>query len=141
MTLRDVVIAMEAAALAQPSVQMVVPNDIFALNTAKDARYGVFGWTQGEHRADVPGGLMRYAFTLFYVDRLMDGQYNRLEIQSTGVQTLANILRALDAQDIPTEGEATFQSFNQRFVDECAGVFCRVTFLVAADTTCVQEYE
>ena len=140
MTLRDVINAMETAALSQPSVSMVVPNDVYALNNVKDAKYAAFAWTQGQHRADVAAGVMKYVFTIFYIDRLMDGEGNRLEIHSAGVQTLTNILRSLDAQDIALEGEATFQTFDIRFTDACAGVFASVTLDVLADTTCENIY-
>lgn len=140
MTLRDVINIIETVALAQPSVNMVVPNDIYELNTIKDAKYGVFAWTQGQHRADIAAGVMKYVFTFFYVDRLVDGEGNRLEIHSAGVQTLTNILRVLDAQDIALEDEATFTTFDQRFTDECAGVFCSVTLDVLADTLCETDY-
>ena len=140
MTLRDVVNILEAAALREPAVRTVVPNDVFALNTMQDARYGVFAWTQGQHRLDIAEGMQRFAFVLFYVDRLTDDAANRLMVQSTGVQVLGNILRAADAEGVEVEGEVAFTTFNQRFIDDCAGVYASVTLLVPADTNCKIEY-
>ena len=140
MTLRDVVNVLEAVALREPAVRTVVPNDVFALNTMQDARYGVFAWTQGQHRVDIRNGLQRFALTLFYVDRLTDDGANRLMIQSAGVQVLENILRAADASGVETDGEVAFTTFNQRFLDDCAGVYASVTLLVPADTTCEIDY-
>lgn len=140
MTLRDVVIAMEAAADAQPSVNLIVPNDVRTLNTIKDARYGVFAWTQANHRADIENGVFSFAFNLFYIDRLADGEGNRLMVQSEGVQTISNILRQMEEDGIPVAGEVTFTPFDYRFTDACTGVYASVTFEVEMETICVNEY-
>ena len=54
---------------------------------------------------------------------------NQIEVQSTGVQVLDNIIRILQDEGIMAT-PYSFQPFNQRFNDECAGVFCNVTFEV-----------
>ena len=141
MTLRDVTILMNETGAAQPAVRTVVPLDIFRLNTMPDVLYGVFAWTQGQHRLDIAAGLARFAFTLFYVDRVDEARDNEIIAQSAGVSTLANIIRVLDASGVEIEGEAVFQPFTQRFSDDCAGVFTNVTFLVPLDTTCAEDYE
>ena len=139
MTLQEVIRAIETAARLQPSVAMVVPNDIFRLNTLANARYGVFAWTQGRHRVTYTEDWRRYSFTLFYVDRLRNDKANEIEAQSVGMETLTNILRTLDGWGISPE-TYEFQTFNQRFSDECAGVFCSVIFLVSEDAACPEEY-
>lgn len=141
MTLRDVILAMERLAASSPAVNTVVGNDVFEINALPSVKYGVFAWTQGEHLADVSAGLIRYSFTLFYVDLLQNDGANRLQIQTAGIQMLGNLLLQLDAEDIVTDGEVTFRSFNQRFTDECAGVYTNVTLLVPMDTTCAENYD
>lgn len=140
MTLLETIKAIEAVASQQPSVRMIVENDIFRLNAKADARYGVFAWTQGEHSTSVESSLMAYSFTFFYVDRLRNDLGNQTEVQSVGIQTLDNIIRALDGMGITTETDYSFQVFNQRFLDECAGVFCRVTLHVPAGSVCPDEF-
>lgn len=140
MTLLETIKAIEAVASQQPSVRMIVENDIFRLNAKADARYGVFAWTQGEHSTSVASSLMAYSFTFFYVDRLRNDLGNQTEVQSVGIQTLDNIIRALDDMGITTETDYSFQVFNQRFLDECAGVFCRVTLHVPAGAVCPEEF-
>ena len=138
MTLLDVIRIMEKAASMQPAVKMVVRNDIFRLNTYADARYGVFAWTQQQH-ASVNEDMIRFSFSIFYVDRLTFDQGNQVEIQSTGIEVLGNIIRTMeDAGCFP--GTATFTTFNQRFLDECAGVFCNVSFEVPTASVCPEEY-
>lgn len=139
MTLLEVIHALELVAGSQPAVGMVVQNDVFRLNTCPSVRYGVFAWTQGTHQLSDDGNLMRYAFTLFYVDRLTENQSNQVEVQSVGVSVLSNIIRVLGDRGVYSEG-VTFQTFNQRFLDECAGVFANVTFEVPATAVCADVF-
>lgn len=141
MTLAEVIKTMEIVASHQPSVNMIVENDIFRLNNKADARYGVFAFVQQQHASSIESNVINYAFTLFYVDRLKNDRSNQIEIQSVGIQTLDNIIRALDDVGIYTELSYTFQVFNQRFVDECAGVFCNVTLTVPVGSLCPETFE
>lgn len=139
MTLIDTIRAIETAAASQPAVNMIVQNDIFRLNACPEARYGVFGWTQGQHSGGASSDLIRYAFTFFYIDRLTEDQGNQIEVQSVGIQTLDNIIRQLNDLGIFSD-DWTFVTFNQRFVDECAGVFCTVTLEVQIEGTCAEIF-
>ena len=140
MTLQQVIKTFEVVASRQPSVNMIVRNDIFRLNAKSDARYGVFGWTQGQHSASADSSMFTYSFTFFYVDRLTNDRYNEIEVQSVGVQTLDNILRRLDEIGIYVSSSYSFQTFNQRFFDECAGVFCNVSLQVPVTTICSESF-
>lgn len=131
---------MEVVASHQPSVNMIVENDVFRLNNKSDALYGVFAFLQGQHTTSPDSDFINYAFTLFYVDRLKNDKSNQIEIQSTGIQTLDNIIRELDNLGIFTEQTYSFQVFNQRFLDECAGVFCNVTLSVPLGSICPEEF-
>lgn len=140
MTLKQVIKAFEIIASHQPSVSMIVQNDIFRLNSKSDARYGVFGWTQGIHTSGVESNMINYQFTFFYVDRLTEDKGNQIEIQSVGIETLDNIIREMDARGLFVDTNYTMQTFNQRFLDECAGVFCNVTFSVPAASLCSESF-
>ena len=140
MTLKQLIDAIEAAAIQQPSVNMIVASDIFKLNAIPDARYGVFAWTQGQHSGSVDSGMRNYQFNLFYVDRLNSDASNVVEAQSVGMETIDNILRTLDEAGVFV-GSYTFQVFTQRFVDECAGVFVNVTLTVPVGSICGEYYQ
>ena len=140
MTLLELIKTMELVASHQPSIKMVVENDIFRLNAKADARYGVFAFVQGQHSASIDSNAITYAFTLFYVDRLKDDKSNQIEIQSVGIQTLDNIIRKLDDLGIYSETSYSFQVFNQRFIDECAGVFCNVNLSVPVGSECPESF-
>ena len=99
MTLQELIVKLEGVASTQPSLQMIVRNDVFRLNALPDARYGVFAWTQGEHATGAEDSLFRYRLTLFYVDRLTFDKGNEVEVQSVGIETLENILLTLEKAD------------------------------------------
>ena len=138
MTLLETIRRIEDAAAMQPSVAMIVENDIFRLNSSADARYGVFAWTQGRHRVDpATPDFIRYQFTFFYVDRLRNDIANQVEIQSVGIETIENVLRTLRDGGLDPE-TYEFTTFNQRFADECAGVFCSVVLLTELGSDCAE---
>ena len=95
MTLSQLINLFEGIAKQQPSINMIVQNDIYRINSAPSLKYGVFAWTQGQHSGSI-NGMTTFSFTFFYVDRLTEDQSNQIEIQSVGCETLGNILRALD---------------------------------------------
>lgn len=140
MNLLQVIRAIEMAAAGQPSVGTIVRSDVFRINASPAVRYGAFAWLQGEHRTEVSGSMVRYAFTFFYVDRLTADKSNETEVQSVGMETLENILRQLEGMGVFPYGEYTFRTFNQRFADECAGVFCTLTLEVPKDGLCAADY-
>lgn len=141
MTLLETIRTIENVASQQPAVNMIVRNDIFRLNAVPDARYGVFGWLQNSHRASTSDNRITYSFTFFYVDRLTEDKSNQMEIQSVGIQTLDNIIRTLDDLLLPVEEGYTFQVFNQRFMDECAGVFSNVNIVVPVTEICPEDFD
>lgn len=138
MTLAQVIDIFEKVAMQQPSINMIVRNDVFRINTSPSLKYGVFAWTQGQHSGSI-AGMTSFAFSFFYVDRLKDDLSNQVEVQSVGCETIGNILRALEEYDIEV-GNYTMQTFNQRFTDECAGVFCNVTLSVPQVSACPETY-
>lgn len=139
MNLLQTILTLERAAAAQPTVNTIVRNDVFRLNAVPDVRYGVFAWLQGEHTSDAESQTVTFNFTLFYVDRLTEDKGNELEVQSVGIETLQNILRAVDGGQVWVQGY-TFRTFNQRFADDCAGVFANVSLAVAKDDLCAEDY-
>lgn len=140
MTLLQFIRLLEGVAAKQPAVNTIVRNDVFRLNAAPDARYGVFAWLQGEHVTDAASGFVTYNFTLFYVDRLTADKGNEIEVQSVGLETLENIIKTLQEAGV-FPSTYTFRTFNQRFADECAGVFANVAIDVPKGGPCAEEYQ
>ena len=140
MTLTDTIRLIEVVASGQPPIKSIVRNDIFRLNSLPDAKYAVFGWTQGTHSTNADTSFYTYNFTFFYIDRLTANQSNELEIQSVGIQVLDNILRLLDEQGAVPVGDWQYTTFNQRFLDECAGVFVSVGIEVPVNGVCADTF-
>lgn len=139
MTLLEVIRIVEEVASQQPAINMIVENDVFRLSSKSDARYGVFAFVQGQHSASLDSDFITYTFTFFYVDRLKNDKSNQIEIQSVGIQTLDNIIRQLEESGVYAFREYTFQVFNQRFLDECAGVFCNIDLSVPVSSVCPDD--
>lgn len=140
MTLSELIRTIEVAASGTPSVSSIVRNDIFRLNSLPNAEYAVFGWTQGRHFTTPQSSLITFQFTFFYIDRLRSDKRNEIEIQSVGIQVLDNLIRTLEMNGIYADGQYTFQTFNQRFLDECAGVFTNVALSVPLSDLCEETY-
>lgn len=140
MTLLETIRIIENVAIDQPSVKTIVENDVFKLNDHPEAKYGVFAFVQGQHGGSVDSDLFTYRFSFLYVDRLRHDKKNQIEIQSVGIETINNIMQRLSDLGIES-GSYTLQPFNQRFTDECAGVFCTVDLETIRGSYCSEEYE
>jgi hypothetical protein len=141
MNLSQTIRAIEKAAAMQPNVRTIVRNDVFRLNAQPDVRYGVVAWLQGEHATSADSQLVKYQFTLFYVDRLTEDKGNEVQIQSVGIETLENILRTLQDVGLFPAADYYFRTFNQRFNDECAGAFCTVRLETTKNDLCAAYYD
>lgn len=139
MTLQQLIKVVEKVASEQPSINMIVQNNVYRINQAPSLKYGVFAWLQGQH-SGVTNGMTSFKFTFFYVDRLLEDKSNQIEIHSVGCDTLSNILRTLESVYDLEIGSYTMQVFNQRFTDECAGVYCDATIQVLPNGLCPETY-
>lgn len=137
MKLYDIVQEILATASAQPSVKTSLEGSVYQLNETKDVLYGAFVATQGQHTME--DGFIRYNFTLFYVDRLTAAGDNRLLVQSTGVDTLTNIIRSLENEDLGFDGIVNISTFTERFESECAGAYAQLSFVLPIDD-CAEYY-
>lgn len=140
MTLAQLIHIFERVAMQQPSLKMIVQSDVFRINSAPSLQYGVFAWTQGQHSGNI-NGMQTYNFTFFFVDRLKSDKSNQIEIQSVGCETIGNILRTLSEEYDIEIANYSIQPFNQRFTDECAGVFCNVSLSVLPTLACDEIFD
>ena len=138
MTLFDIVRNLQAIAAQEPSVRSVSDGDIYdALNAAVDIKYGCFHITQDTHTTN--GDLDVWGLNLFYIDRLLDNGENRLSIQSAGITILENVLRNFaDTFGAEYMNNIVYTPFTQRFKDNCAGVFCKISVSTVMDNLCAE---
>lgn len=138
MTLYDLIQLIERIASAQPTINMIVENDIWKLNAEPSAKYGVFGFRQTEHTANGADGYIAYGFEFYYIDRLTNDLSNQIEVQSVGLQTLDNIIRTL-IDEGATITEWRFTPFYQKFADECSGTICNLSIIAPITAICADE--
>ncbi len=132
MTLFEIINILKEIAISKPNINYVGEGDIYILNSLPNIDYSVFFITQGNHTVDAERNVITYSLNLFYIDRLLDDASNRLLVQSNGVESLLNIINEFveSNEDIVIASDIRFTSFNQRFSDNCCGVFCTVDFEV-----------
>lgn len=141
MTLFQFIKTMERIAMLQPSINQVIPGDIYLLNSDKQAEFGVFGWQHRQHQEDIDGDYKLLSFQLFYVDREEQGGSNILEAQSFGFEILSNIIKTIvEELGISILTNPIYQPFEQKFSQMCAGTYVTVTFIVPNDCICPEEY-
>lgn len=127
MTLYEITNKLLEIAKKKPNINFVGEGDIYELNNLPNIEYSVFYITQDTHNIDI--NTAQYTFNLFYVDRLTESKNNRLIIQSNGIIAITNIVNELVfTNDIDVIYPITFTPFNQKFADDCSGVFARITF-------------
>lgn len=132
MTLKEVIDNIIYVAKSQPNIKTVKEGNVYDLDSMPDVEYKVVYLTQSQHRFDNQQNT--YNFTLFYIDRLTDDSGNKIDIHSDGIVTINNILNGLqDCYDMEVETPVSVTTFNQRFVDDCAGVFASVSIVVDND--------
>lgn len=141
MTLYQVIEGLKSIALTHPNIRTAEDGSVYdVMNANPSVKYGAFVVTQNTHRQ---GEMFDYyGLTLFFIDRLRDDmETNRLQIQSFAKQVLGNIVHVFcDEYDVDVP-EITYQSFTQRFQDECAGMYCQLILEVPKDILCAEEYE
>lgn len=133
MTLKTVIEKLREIALRTPNVRSVIINDIYRENAFEDVKYGAVAILQEDHY--VGENIVRYGITLVYIDRLLRDAGNEVDVQSEGMLALMNIINAfIGENDTATlDGEVEFTAFNQRFADDCAGVYARVNIEVESN--------
>lgn len=141
MTLIEIINGINGIALKQPAIKEVIKSgNIYDLSESRNAKFSVFCTTQGTHTSNVKDGYTTYNFFLYYVDRLQSDESNKLEIQSTGMEVLKNVIRVFQ-RDFDVEiDSADYQVFTERFSELCAGVYATVS-IIAYDENCIEDYE
>ena len=141
MTLYETIKMLEDVAAKQPAVHGIVRQDAQRLNERPDLQYGCIAWQQGTHYESADADIARYAFTLFYIDRLTPDKGNAAEVQSVGCEVLGSILRYVAERTECGVEEWSLHPFTYRFKDECAGVWAEVVLEVPVSLPCGAVYE
>ncbi len=140
MTLVEVIDALNYISLQQPAVnQYIKSGNIYDLNEDRNARFGVFCCTQQTHSYDYNTGLNTFQFVLYYVDRQKSNADNAIQIQSTGIEVLKNVLRTFSKTYDVDLDTSDFVVFTESFAELCSGAFTTVN-IQTYDDNCVVDY-
>lgn len=129
MTLKQLIYNILEIAKEKPNIRTAKEGNVYDLNSMPDVEYNVFWLTQGQHRVDEQE--ITYNFNMFYISRLTDDFGNKVDIHSDGIVELNNIINTIvEELDCEVEYPLSFTTFNQRFLEDCAGVFTSVNIVV-----------
>lgn len=143
MTLLEITRALNRIALSQPLVNSVVESgNIYELNENPDVKYATFCAVQQTHSLDPETSIMSYNFVLYFVDRLTSNSSNKVDVQSTAIQVLTNIIKSFadEYEDVAELNQSiSYEVFTDSFNDLCAGAYANVT--IEADVyPCVETF-
>lgn len=128
MTLKNIVGCLLDVAKTKPNIRTTGEGNVYDLNSKPDVVYNCFYVTQ--MGSDVYENQVHHKLTLFYIDRLTDNFDNKLQVQSNGQMEITNIINTVcNICDVEVDYPISFTSFNERFTDDCCGVFTTVTFI------------
>lgn len=92
----------------------------------------------GNHRARK--NFTEYNLTLFYIDRLLEDSSNDVDIYSTAVEVLKNIIKKAGTLDGVIKVDSDYQinlfTETERMSDRCSGAYAQVNISVMDDTIC-----
>lgn len=127
MTLKRIISLLEQIAYKTSGVHTVITNDFYRINSLPNVDYACVGIQQTQH-VTVDNYSIRYGFQLIYADRLTADKSNEVDVQSDGMLVIGNIINALTSYyDVDLYGDITYETFVQRFTDECAVVVASFT--------------
>ena len=129
MTLLQIYNLIKDVSLAQPNINTVV-QEFLDLNR-EDTKYSAIVIQQRDHQ-QTSDDFITYNFYIGYVDRLLSDKSNNIDIQSTGINILNNIINYIKDTYYPeiaiSAGQYTV--FNQRFTAECSGVYTSIALSI-----------
>ena len=125
MTLLQVINTIQKISSVQPNIHSFV-GEFLALNDVT-AKYSAIILQQRTHRRN--NDFMIYSFYLGYSDRLTENKDNEVEVQSTAIQVIDDIVYKLENLNFDcTVG--VYNTFTQRFLAEAAGGYVELDIVV-----------
>lgn len=130
MTLYEIVTNIQNIAKNIPNINSVSEGDVYVINQNPTIKYKSFVITQQPHTENTEDNRITYHFYLFEVDRLQLGNGNKLQIQSTALEDLHNIIKQIEELDGVFEIDSvTYNTFEHKFNDLCSGAYADVTII------------
>lgn len=122
MTLLQLIKTIKRVSLSIPNVNSVV-DEFLDLNDVT-AKYSSVILQQRNHQRN--NDFMVFSFYLGYSDRLTEDKSNEIEVQSTGIQVINNIVSKLEDLGFDTT-MGSYNVFTERFLAEAAGCYVELS--------------
>lgn len=118
--------------MKQPAIALSLGDSVQPDGIDPEAVNGMFAFAQRQHAGSVELDGVSFGFSLYYIGANDAGGDRHLEIQSTGLSTLSDVLNELAGMGIGI-GEYMFEVFNDSVMKGYSGVRCDVVLEVSAD--------
>lgn len=129
MKYKELVKLIKDISLALPDVNSFYTGDVYEINADQSVKYASVVLTNQEHNFDNNNDKFNYNFVLFFIDRLIDDESNRIDVQTAGISALKNIVTALEDYGIIIDS-FRFTLFKERFNDICSGAYANLTIQI-----------
>ena len=127
MTLLQITNTIKSISLAQPNIHSFV-DEFIDLNSS-DAKYSAIVLQQRNHQRN--NDFIQFNFYLGMGDRLTENKDNEIEVQSTAIQVIDNIVYALENHNLDcTIG--SYSVFTERFLALVAGAYTELSINIPA---------
>lgn len=141
MNLKQVIDTLNNIAISQPEINQVIESgNIYDLNSERNAKFGVFCATQRTHSYDLEAGQNTFNFFLYYVDRQQSDNDNKIEVQSTAIEVLKNIIRTFAYEYDIEVLTVDFDVFEESFAQLCAGAYATVSIVADDENNCLDIF-
>lgn len=135
MTLQDFVNKMSDCALKHKFVARFEEGDVFEIMNMGEKNYSYVILTINS--LNVNKTETKINCYLYYVDRLLEDESNRLEIWAVGADTLQKIITRIgyNSFDVIAGNNVSYLPFKEKFQDLCAGVYANIEFTILNNVT------
>ena len=116
---------------------------IYSLNPVEIKKYPLLFISPTE-RIEVGKNTTEYGLTIYFCDRLLDGNINETQIYSTGAETLTNFLRQIvNIEGIVEVTNPSIRMFtsSEKMQDRLAGAYTTVTITVLNTSNCPTYFD
>ena len=143
MTLKTLLNEISKKAIQQKCINYSMASaDIYMLNTKNIDGYPVlFTSPTGNHGVSMNS--TSYELTLYYFDRLLEDNSNDIDVLSTAIEQLKNVIKHIESIDgvLRVSEDYSITNFveTEAFDDRIAGAYTTIVVEVVNDTICAVE--
>lgn len=138
MNLKDLVKYIHTASISYPTIQEFGEGDIYEFLNNGEHKYPCIFLTI--ESISTYNDTQNINTSLFYVDRLLSDNSNKLDVQTVAVTALKSIKEKLEELNYINFTSINYTPFTEKFADLCAGAFAQCTIQLNDELEC-DDYE